>query len=348
MTAPAVTGLRTVEVDPITDPRWESLVRIRPSDVFHSPAWSRVLAETYGFSPRATIVLDADGTPRSGLAYVDVDDARGRRIVSLPFSDFCDPILADPSDWAALAGPLLLAEVPVSLRCLRETIDDRLWTETASFAWHGIDVRRDPDEVWESIDAGARRAIRKARAGGVEVKPATTEADLRAFFEMHLRVRKLKYGMLAQPWRFFQAIWEQFLVPGDGALLLARRDGAVAGGVLYLRWNDTLYYKFNASSPDLLEVRPNDLLAWEGLALAREMGLDWFDFGVSDWDQEGLVRYKRKYATEEGVVRKFSGGPPSHDPLGATLGELTRVLVDPSVPDAATERAGDLLYGYFC
>src|SRR5690606_30698311 len=115
---------------------------------------------------------------------------------------------------------------------------------------------------------------------------AESEDDLRAFFEMHLRVRKHKYGLLAQPYRFFRSIWDNFLVPGRGRLLLARVDGRVVGGVLYLDWGDTVYYKFNASDPGDLGVRPNDLLVWEGLRRAHESGMRWFDFGVSDWDQE--------------------------------------------------------------
>jgi hypothetical protein len=45
-------------------------------------------------------------------------------------------------------------------------------------------------------------------------------------------------------------------------------------------------------------------------------------------------------------------GPPPPTPaqraLGAELGELTRLLTDDAVPDETTERAGAVLYHYFC
>lgn len=349
MTTPAVSTRSTVvTVDPRTDSGWAELVTSRTSDVFHSPEWARVLADTYGFEPKAKLLLDEEGKPRAGLAYVDVDDARGRRLVSMPFSDFCDPLVDDSSDWDTLTADLPLDSVPATIRCLRHPMVDGRWVETASFAWHRVDSSRPEADAWAAIDSGARRAIRKAAARGVEVSPATGEAELRAFFELHLRVRKHKYGLLAQPWRFFEAIWEHFLADGNGTLLLARVDGQLLGAVLYLKWRDTLYYKFNASDPSGLEVRPNDLLMWSGVDAARERGLAWVDLGVSDWEQEGLVRYKRKYATEEGVVRKFSAGPPLHDRLGPILGALTRLLVGPDVPDLTTEKGGDTLYGLFC
>lgn len=350
MTSERVPSLSTIEVDATTDPRWAEVTQSHQSDVFHSPAWARVLADGYGLDVRAFLVVDERGTPVAGLPYVDVDGPRGRRIVSLPFSDFCDPLVSDGSEWDLLVSRLPLSEVPVTVRVLRDQIaleDDR-WSETAGYAWHRVDTTRDIDDTWDGLHSSARRAIRKARSSGVEVMAAATEDDLRAFFDLHLRVRKHKYGLLAQPYRFFEAIWEHFLSPGRGRLLLARAGGELVGGVLYLEWRSTLYYKFNASDSSRLDVRPNDLLVWEGIRHAHEKGLRWFDFGVSDWDQDGLVRYKRKYATEEGVVRRLSAGPPSDDTLGPYLGKMTELLVDPSVPDDVTEKAGDLFYHLFC
>ena len=44
-----------------------------------------------------------------------------------------------------------------------------------------------------------------------------------------------------------------------------------------------------------LNHRPNDVMIWNGIRLAKERGLARFDFGLSDWDQEEHIRYKRKY-----------------------------------------------------
>lgn len=340
----------TVDVDPRCDERWADLVAEQRSDVFHSPAWARVLSDGYGFDVRARLVPDSAGQPVAGIPYVDVDDFRGSRRISLPFSDFCDPLGEGSDCFPLLAESLLSSEGRAHMRCLQAPAPpgDLGWEETGNLAWHRVDVARSEDEVWDALHSSGRRAIRRARSTGVDVAPATTEAELRRFFEMHLRVRKHKYGLLAQPYRFFEAIWEHFLSVGQGQLLLARVGSEVVGGVLYLRWKDTLYYKFNASESTKLDVRPNDLLVWEGLAHAREEGLSWFDFGVSDWDQEGLVRYKRKYATEEGTVHKYSAGSVRPDPVTPLLGELTGLLTDPTVPDQITEKAGDSLYRFFC
>src|SRR5206468_1326683 len=110
--------------------------------------------------------------------------------------------------------------------------------------------------------------------------------------------------------------------------------------------------KFNASLPDGLSVRPNDLLTWEGIQLAKSRGLSYLDFGLSDWEQEGLARYKRKFGAEEKTIsflRHSPEGLPSRGEkeMRDLLARLTRRFTDQSVPDSVTEGAGEDLYRLF-
>lgn len=351
MTAEAVgSEVERSEVSAATSGMWATLVRQRRTDVFHSPTWASVLADTYGFDVRARI-LHRGGTPEAGIAFVTLDDHLGRRHVTLPFSDFCDPLVDDHSQLRQLIDDLLSGPDAVTIKT-RVGPAHRVpeLTDGARFAWHGIDVRGDIDAAWDRVDSGARRAIRKAQTAGITVRAATSIDDVRTFFELHLAVRKYKYRLLSQPWRFFESIWNRFLAPGEGVLLLAEIEGRVVGGVVFLTWDDTLYYKFNASDMDQLSVRPNDVVLWEGMKWANQRGLAMIDLGVSDFDQPGLIRYKQKYASDDGevvVLRKPGAARPGDAEARALLGELTRLFVDASVPDAITERAGDALYGFF-
>ena len=185
----------------------------------------------------------------------------------------------------------------------------------------------------------------------MQVRLAESEKELRAFFDLHLGIRKHKYHMLAQPYSFFLNIWRNLMEQGKGSLMLATVGGEVIGGVVFLEWKDTLYYKFNASAPLYLNHRPNDVMIWNGIRLAKERGLARFDFGLSDWDQEELIRYKRKYATEEKTISFLARGaeaePARNAQLRRLFGQLTDLLTDESVPHDVTDRAGALLYRYF-
>ncbi len=341
-------------VDALTDARWQTLVDRGPSDVFHSPSWLRVLAKTYGYEPRAAILLDEHKQPVAGLPYCTIEGIPARRIAAPPFSDFCDPIVSDLDDWRNLIQPLLEEGCRVTLRCLHNEVPlmGDLVPLVDRAKWHGLDLRPGTEAIWQGLHGSARRAVRKARSEGVTVRPANDVDELRKFYELHLRVRKYKYRLLAQPYAFFASIWDEFVAPGNGELLLALQDDAIIGGVFFLEWKDVLYYKFNASDPSLVSSRPNDLVIWSAIERAQERGLTLLDFGLSDWDQDGLVRYKRKYASEEKTISFLR-----HDPAGDATQEarqvrellpgLTDLFTKEDVPDGISERAGELLYRFF-
>jgi GNAT acetyltransferase-like protein len=239
-------------------------------------------------------------------------------------------------------------------RCLHNVIPllDPEFSQPKVAKWHGIDLDGELDDHWTRIDGSARRAVRKAERLGLTTRLAHTEEDLRAFFALHLGIRKYKYRLLAQPYRFFENIWRVFSSAGLAALMLAEAGNDVVGSVMYLGWGSTLYYKFSASSAEHLECRPTDLLIWEGIKYAKSHGYRFLDLGLSDWEQDGLVRYKRKFATEEKTItflRHEVDRPASRHEreIPPLLNDLTELFTDPEVPDSITERAGNALYQYF-
>jgi CelD/BcsL family acetyltransferase involved in cellulose biosynthesis len=314
----------------------------------------RVLSDTYGWDARALVVIDDRGEPCGGVPYFRISDILGERISVLPFSDYCDPLVNSTGTWRLLMDSLLLEHCPISLRCLHNTlpINDERFTLVKQAKWHRLDLRPTPEELWRAMHDSTRRAIRKSEREGLTVRVAQTEVELRCFFEMHLKIRKYKYGLLAQPYSFFQNIWHRFVQGQHGFLLLALHQDKVVAADFFLVWKDTLYYKFNASLPGDLCRRPNDLLIWKGIQLAREQGLGYLDFGLSDVDQEGLVRYKRKFGTEEKNIQFLHHGcnggvSPAVKEMRELLGKLTARFTDQQVPDPVTERAGEDLYRLF-
>jgi CelD/BcsL family acetyltransferase involved in cellulose biosynthesis len=349
--------LRIVTVTPHIDPLWEQLVKQRRSDVFHAPAWIRVLVNTYGFDIRANVLLDEADQPVAGMPYMHLNDPAGERIVSLPFCDFTDPLVDDSAQWERLVAPLLTQGCPVSLRVLHNDValQDERFEHTNRAKWHGHDISAlSEDELWlQRLDSHRRNGIKRAERDGVTVAVRTDKAAARMFFDLHLGIRKYKYRLLAQPAAFIENIWEEFIADGNGTVLTAEVHGRTIGAMLLLHWKDTLYYKLSASVRDALNVRPNDLLQWHMIKYAKATGHSWIDLGLSDWDQEGLIGFKRKYSTHEKQITFLKYTPPGYEltpaqqQLRATFGNLTALFTEPDVPDAVTERAGDLLYRNF-
>jgi CelD/BcsL family acetyltransferase involved in cellulose biosynthesis len=349
-------AMTVVPADPVTDPLWARLATRPGAGLFTSPPWIAAVCGSYRFTAESRIAVDDAGDPVGGFAWVPVDDPRGRRLLSLPFSDRADPPVPDTAVWDLLfdAVPDDDHDTPFTLRCLDDSpaVGGARLRETGAAAWHGTPLSGDVDELHRRISSQSRRNIKAAQRGGVRVDVRDDLAAVRVMHDLHVRLRKHKYGLLAQPLEFFERIWQEFAPDGRCVTLLASVADEVIAAALFLEWNGVLYYKFGASVQERLQVRPNDAIYWTGIQRGLERGLGLVDWGLSDLDQPGLVGFKRKWATEERRLLTLRSGVarprPGQQEFGDVLGGLTRLLTEGAVPDDVTARAGALLYRYFC
>ena len=89
MTAPSVH-----RVNPLSDPRWDTLVAHHPkASVFHQRPWLEALQRTYGYEPIVFTTSSPSAGLRNGILFCHINSwLTGHRLVSLPFSDHCEPI----------------------------------------------------------------------------------------------------------------------------------------------------------------------------------------------------------------------------------------------------------------
>jgi CelD/BcsL family acetyltransferase involved in cellulose biosynthesis len=82
-------------LDPIRDARWADLVERSPTaTIFHHPQWLRVVSDAYRYPMTAVCIGRAGGELTSGLPIAFVHSRlTGSRLVSMPFSDTCGPIV---------------------------------------------------------------------------------------------------------------------------------------------------------------------------------------------------------------------------------------------------------------
>ena len=107
---PAKTGsdLHAATVDPLENGEWDSLLPPFPdATAFHTSAWARVLARTYGHKP-LYLRFDRAGQPVALVPLMEVRSAlTGRRGVCLPFTDCCAPLIDDSRFEDAIAAKLI-------------------------------------------------------------------------------------------------------------------------------------------------------------------------------------------------------------------------------------------------
>jgi CelD/BcsL family acetyltransferase involved in cellulose biosynthesis len=327
------------------DPAWRAFVAGHPDALpFHEPAWSEALSAAYGFRGLVMTLADADGELLGGIPLMEVrDPVRGRRWTALPFTDRCPPLI-DDGLVPALAGALRTAAADEGIARLevRAALHGLRAAEVATM--QELDLSPGPEALERGFTSATRRNVRKARREGVTVRRAEAEEDLtRTYYGLHLQTRR-RLGVPVQPRRFFRAVWEHVLAPGHGHLLLATLDGVDVAGIVLLHAGRTVVYKYGASDVAAWRARPNNVLFAEAIRWSAEAGYVRFDFGRSDFADEGLRAFKRGWGAAELPLVYSSlreGEVAGGDGGGRLLGEVIR-----RSPPGVCRAIGETLYRY--
>jgi CelD/BcsL family acetyltransferase involved in cellulose biosynthesis len=338
-------------IDPITDPSWNELIERSPeATAFHSPAWAAVLRDTYGFRPECLVAFEED-TPVAGIPLFKV----GNRLVGAPFSDFCPPLSLQDQAGADLLSAAKERAGRNGSSALEIRGDAALDLGEASlhrgdtFIRHVIPLHLGMEEIERRLHDSARRAVRKARKEGIGVRLATSVEDMRDFYRLNVLTRK-KHGLIPQPWSFFKNIQRHHMEGGSGWLLLAEHEGQTIAGDLLLACKDKLVYKFNASDPRFLGLRPNNLLLYSAIEFGVERGFREFDLGRCEEDADGLRRFKLLWGSEEIPLNYYYYPSKVTGGSRITGNPLARRMLPVFVryaPPWALAWAGSLLYKRF-
>lgn len=333
----------------VYEPRWMEFVQGRSeASPFHHPAWSSVLAECYGYSPMALALTDESGGVTAGTPVMDVRRRlTDRRWVSLPFTDYCPPLVEE-----RLAGELadaLVAETE-SWGVRRLEVRSAL-PEHANLHAHVSGVRHtlaldaEAESIYARFSKMHRRNIRKAERLGVSVAVGHSMSDVDMFYRLHLLTRR-RQGVPIQPRRFFTLLAQRVIQAGLGFVLTARVDQVPVASAIFLCWNGTLIYKFGASDARYWDYRPNNLLFREAIRWGIGHDFHTLDWGRTDLEDRGLREFKAGWgAVEEPLLYSSNGASVAS---GVSSGRLMKVLstVIRRSPPVVCRVTGELLYGY--
>lgn len=344
-------------VDPRTSPEWDAFVKShREATVFHTSKWARVILDTYGYKALYHVARDEAGSLQAAVPLMQVDGLlTHRRLVGLPFSDTCAPLLSDAEPDGDLMDLMKSAGEQVGATHVEVRGRGGEATEAAGFAGgttffqHVIPILPHAEDMEKRLHSSARRAIRKAEKEGITVRISTNPADMKHFYRLMVMTRK-KHGLLPQPWRFFKNIQKHMMDTGAGYLLLAEHGGKPIAGDLLLKFRDQMVYKFNASDPRYLHLRPNNVLLWQAMRLSASLGCKTLDLGRCDEENEGLRRFKLLWGSEETTLRYYSyalpGAPEGRlatsKPGRVVLGAFVRIA-----PLYALQAVGGVIYHNF-
>jgi CelD/BcsL family acetyltransferase involved in cellulose biosynthesis len=291
----------TVELD---DARWTEFVYACPSAVpFHHPAWTRLLADCYGYRPFVLALTGTAGQIVAGLPVLEVRSVFGnRRWLSLPFTDYCPPLAVSDEVLRQLVAGLddLRQEQGISRIEVHARLDGPGTHSHSSYVMHTLRLEGGPEKIFRTFKrTQVQQRIAKAEREAVTVRRSRSLSDVTdVFYELHTRTRR-RLGVPVQPHRFFKLLHQSIIEAGLGFVHLAYLHDTPIAGAVFLAWNGTVSYKYSASDVRFLRHRPNNLVLWQAIRWAAENDYQVFDFGRSDLDDHGLRSFKSGWGTEE-------------------------------------------------
>ena len=325
------------------DPRWVSFLATQPeATVFHHPAWLGLLARSYGYKPLVLVHRAAGDDILAGLPLVDTGGLRTRRLVALPFTDYCPPLANQVASFARELGEWREANRRPEI-VVHAELPGLTGMQLAPRGFrHVVALDRDPERTLSGLGGKMRWSIRKAQREGLQIRIGRSPADLDPFYQLHLMTRH-RLGVPIQPRRFMERLFEDILGAGLGFVIFACLDNRPIAGAVFLAWNGNLIYKYSASDPRYWKLRPNDLQLWSAIEWGYAHGYRQLDLGRTDREDQSLLDFKRRWGSVEAPLSYSYTYAPGQPSEGLAMRALTRVIK--SSPPVLCRAAGEILYG---
>jgi len=304
---------------------------------------------TYGYQPFVLTTSPPGLELTNGVVACCVNSRlTGRRLVSLPFSDHCEPLVDNLEQlrciWEALRAEwkrngwkyIEIRPVDTDLSGLPGL------TKSESFWLHRLDMQPALEDLFRRFHKDCvRRKIRRAEREGLSYEEGRSEPILEKFYGLLVLTRRRQLT-LPPP-----LAWFRNLVACMGDLLkirLASKNGEPLAGILTLSYKTTLVYKYGCSDSVFNRLGGNQLLFWKAVQEAKLSGFRELDMGRSDWGALGLIRFKNHWGAAPSVLTYWRYGT-----LTAALpgfGRNTQIVrrVLRRLPLGFLARAGTLLY----
>jgi len=341
------------EINPLKDPRWPRFIARHPeSSIFHTSEWLDAIRRTYGYEPVA-FTTSQTGELDNALVFCRINSwLTGRRLVSLPFSDHCQP-LATGREFTEILSYLksrrrLRQQKYIELRPVTiDGLDENgvALIKSESFSFHKIDLQPEAKAIYSGFhESCIRRKIKRAERETLRYEFGRSEELLEKFRHLLLLTRR-RHKLPPQPAAWFENIVDCL---GDAVTIhVASKDATPVASILTLKYKRSLVYKYGCSDGQFSNMGGTPLLFWKAIQQAKEDGIEQFDLGRSDLDEPGLIAFKEHLGASSSELTYYRdpARPIKKMPVKSSTSVSTwarEALV--RLPDPLLAGVGQLLY----
>jgi CelD/BcsL family acetyltransferase involved in cellulose biosynthesis len=336
-------------IDPLQDQRWKAFVDWHPdASIFHRVEWLQALKTSYGYTPFA-LTTSAPGSPlMNGLPVCEIrSPLTGRRLVSVPFSDHCQPLVSDAPPFNAFIHTL--TECVMASR--QKYFEIRAITYDANenpdlgishtYYLHRLDLRPSLESLFKHFDkSSVQRKIHRAERESLRYEEGTSEKHLNCFYKLMIMTRR-RHGLPPQPLKWFKALIASF--GSDLKIRVAFKDETAVASILTVAYKKKLVYKYGCSDLRYSNLGGNTLVFWHAIQDAKAQGIEELDMGRSDHENQGLAVFKENWGSQRSTLNYRRYPAQSVKPGPENLLRHVKKLVS-IAPDVSLVMVSNLFY----
>ena len=298
-------------LDPLMDSRWDDFVAAHPkASVFHDRGWLEALARTYGYELYALTSAPFGQPLENGIVVCRVSSwITGARLVSLPFSDHCEPLLNERDEaeefihWMQDACDLQKWKY-VEIRPLSAPYRAGNGLQPSQSYWfHELDLTPAAGHIFENMHKSSiQRKIHRAERECLSCEVGRSEQLMDEFYGLLLKTRR-RHRLLPQPRMWFRNLLE--CMRDKLQIRIARKNGAPVAALLTLRHEATVVYKYGCSDEKFHQLGGMPFLFWRLIEESKASGVEKIDLGRTDLDNEGLITFKDRLGANKKLLTYY-------------------------------------------
>jgi hypothetical protein len=337
-------------LDPMLDTRWGEFAAIHPkSSIFHQQGWLNALAQTYGYKPMVLTSAQGDGQLSDGIVFCGISSwMTGKRLVSLPFADHCEPLTEGIYEDRLLTEWMGAERVRSGWQYFE--LRPVLWPAEAesalkadrSFWLHTLDLSPSLAKLFSGLHKNCvQRRIRRAEHAGLSYERGHSEALIDDFYRLLMMTRR-RQSLIPQPRSWFRNLVACMYPAADIRLL--RLGNVPIASILTLSHRRTVVYKYGCSDETYHHLGGMPWLFWKLIEESKSAGAEQIDFGRTDLDNAGLIQFKDRLGASRRLLTylRFPESACGKSAVNSFLPAAKRVFS--ILPDALSARIGGLLY----
>lgn len=293
------------------DSRWDDIVIHHPkASVFHDRGWLESLNRTYGYEPYVLTSTPFGQPLENGIVVCRVSSwLTGARLVSLPFSDHCEPLLHESHEskqfiyWMQDACDLQKWKY-VELRPIGAPCSSANGLQpNRSYWFHELDLTPSLEKLFGRLHRNSfQRKVQRAEREGLSYESGRSEQLTDEFYQLLMKTRRRQFS-LPQPKAWFKNLRE--CMRDKVQIRVARKEETPVAAILTLRHGSTVVYKYGCSDERFHNLGGMPFLFWKLIETSKASGAEKIDFGRTDMSNEGLVTFKDRLGANKKLLTYY-------------------------------------------